>query len=326
MIIGFWLIGGASLLFSGNLGGLTYLLRYMFYSSAVWLGYALVKSRLVDLKAMIYLEVFIGLGLAILGFGQLMVWPDISFLSQFGYDPHQNRLVSTFLDPNYLGVFLDIALFLSIYLARHNRSWKILIVSFILLAGIVLTYSRSAYLMLLVGGLMMSAKYYKWGILVLAGLVISLYLLVPQFATRINGGLMVDKSASERLDSWQKGLVVFEGNPILGVGFGNLRDYLNDHNMVKVFSEDGGNSGNGIDSSFLLVLAMTGVIGLIVYLGFWVYLVRLLISGDDFSFILLTIVVSGLIGSQFINSLFYPPIMLGLFLLIGGRLAVKTPD
>ncbi len=52
-----------------------------------------------------------------LGAAQLLLWPRLAalpallvFTTSGGWDPHEGRLVSTWLDPNFIGAFLSIAL------------------------------------------------------------------------------------------------------------------------------------------------------------------------------------------------------------------------
>ncbi len=48
--------------------------------------------------------------LVLLGFLQLWLVPDFTVLTKLGWDPHQNRLTSTWLDPNFFGAFLALTL------------------------------------------------------------------------------------------------------------------------------------------------------------------------------------------------------------------------
>jgi len=48
--------------------------------------------------------------LVLLGFLQLWLVPDFTVLTKLGWDPHQSRLTSTWLDPNFFGAFLAIML------------------------------------------------------------------------------------------------------------------------------------------------------------------------------------------------------------------------
>jgi hypothetical protein len=112
-------------------------------------------------------------------------------------------------------------------------------------------------------------------------------------------------------------LVVFGDKPVLGVGFDNLRYEFERRDLFKVFSENGGHSGAGVDSSLIFILATTGVLGLASFLFFWGMVIKN--SKGEFKLFLVCLLLGLLVDSQFINSLFYPPIMLVIFLLAGSE-------
>lgn len=284
-IILFWAIGIFSLFISLDLSGWFYLLRFAIYSSAAYLTYHLVKTKILGTGEFITLLKIISLTLAILGFFQLLFFPDLEVISYLGYDPHKYRLFSTFLDPNFLGTFLSFSFaiqvtdlvskkFLTPFAFTKENKWQIIstVISGI---AILLTFSRSAYLMTGIAVLIiLTSKSYKLltGFLLL-GLI--LYLVFPPFSDRIRGAINIDKSAGERFSSWEKGLVIFQENPLLGVGFNNIRNYSQQSNLLKTFSPDGGNSGAGIDSSLIFILATTGLIG---FISFITLLIKLIID------------------------------------------------
>src|SRR5690606_11520258 len=54
------------------------------------------------------LLIFLGISsflIAITGFIQLQILPNLEGLESLGYDPHINRLVGSWLDPNFIGGF-----------------------------------------------------------------------------------------------------------------------------------------------------------------------------------------------------------------------------
>src|SRR3989344_1944707 len=79
----------------------SYTLRFLFYIVFAWI----ISPNLHALK-------LAGVSLAILGLLQLIFFPDLSFLSILGWDPHYFRIVSTFLDPNFTGAFFVLTLVL----------------------------------------------------------------------------------------------------------------------------------------------------------------------------------------------------------------------
>lgn len=318
LIVLFWLVGLLSLIFAENFNGFFYLLRFILYSLSFWLGYSLIKTKIIKLNELIKYLVAIGIVLALLGFIQLLIYPDFEFLTIYGFDPHRFRLASTFLDPNFAGAFLTTILLFTFYNISSNR---IIFVQTLLIISIFFTFSRSALLMLFTGVFILGVMKNRLLLLSLFLSIILIYLFVPSTSERLYSGLTIDKSARERIISWENGLYVFRQRPILGVGFNNLRQVLADKNLIKVYSEDGGHAGAGIDSSFIFLLATTGIIGFIAYLSWWFFLLKNKLIRNftqNYAAVISTALVMSLfINSQFINSLFYTPIMFVVYLFLG---------
>ena len=262
------------------------------------------------------LLVLSGIVLAILGFVQLAVFPNLSELDpQLGWDPHQGRMVSTWLDPNFLGAYFVLCLSLligTVFSALENtkseflnskqiqnpnvqnskrlghlnlgnlklfrisglgfRIFFLTTYCLILTAGLLLTFSRSAWAMfaIVIGifGLFKSRKL----LFLMAALFFGSYFLVPRVQTRLAGITDPADSASLRLVSWQRTLEIIKEHPLTGVGFNAFRyaqereGFFRDERGVPQLS---GHAGAGSDSSLLLVWATTGVFGFLAYL--WLY-------------------------------------------------------
>lgn len=306
-------------------GGL-YLLRFVLYSSTVLIVFNLIQQKIIDKDSLIKLLVAIGTTLSLLGFVQVLIYPNFEdppfYLTDFGFDPHRGRLTSTFLDPNFFGVFLVINLGLAVYLLIKYPCKRVWVALTVLLAGLILTMSRSAYLALFIFFFLfafLGRKFLlsRWSILAVV-LTFTILLLVPQFQARLKGAVLIDESAGLRFESWWKGSEIAKVNPIIGVGFNNIRSTQQQLNLVQTYSVEGGHSGAGVDSSLLFVLATTGVAGLIIYLVFWVKtLINFRKQNSILSVTAVTIFISIIISSQFINLLFFPPIMLYYFSILG---------
>lgn len=318
----FWGVGFLSLIFSGDLSGGLYLIRFILYSSSLLLGYKLVAAHrnIEEILRTVVFSLTILLGI---GFTQMIVFPDMSLLTDFGFDPHQNRMFATILDPNFLGMILNIGFVFSLYLfiKENGKIWLVLSLLFCL--GILLTFSRSTYLAFLTEAIILGLFRMKKLLFITIIATILLFVLVPKFNERIVGGVSIDKTASERIESWQRGLIIFEKNPIFGVGFNNVRSRIESENLLKTYSIDGGNSGGGVDSSIVFVLATTGIIGFSSYLLFWGTLLGRIIQYKKHSTLkisLLAMIAGLIVHSQFVNSLFFPPIMFLYFLILGAFL------
>ncbi len=269
---------------------------------------------------------------ALFGFLQLGVLPDFTVLDPtMGWDPHQNRLASTFFDPNFSAAFLGLGflLVLSQVVVRGAKGWlgvKSLIVVVVLGLAILLTFSRSGWAMVgtgcLVLGLLRSKK------ILVAGLILMLlaYFLVPRVQTRIAGLTDPTDSAHLRIQTYQRSLSIIRENLFLGVGFNLYRSAQEREGFFTFDDPSGGHSGAGADSSLLLVLATTGLVGLFCYLGLVSSLVcqawkNWRLKSDLFCLSFLAITFGLGISSFFVNTLFFPAILVFWWLLAAGPYA-----
>lgn len=279
----FWAVALISLLFSLDLSGAFYLVRFIIYSATFYLAFHLTKARILGLGEFLTLVKITTLTLSVIGIFQFVIFPDLESLSIEGYDPHKFRIFSTFLDPNFLGALLSFGFVLYLYeltckkytnIRDYIKENRINLVWLMLLGiTIIFTFSRSAYLMLVLSiPIILVVKNIKL-LLIFVIFSVILYLLFPAFNERINGAINIDASAVQRFSSWDKGLIIFQDNPILGVGFNNIRNYSQKENLVHLSSVDGGNSGAGIDSSLIFILATTGLLG---FISFTIFLSKIL--------------------------------------------------
>lgn len=253
--------------------------------------------------------IFCGFLLALVGIIQLLIIPDLYFLQQNGWDPHYFRVVSTFLDPNFLGAFLVISLIIMFQNLAIAKKWNIALFSLIYLT-LLLTFSRSSYLMFFISFsslslLKKSIKVFILSVTLSAGLFLGfqIYTYGVTQPRNIDRG----KSASSRINTWQQGNDIFQKSPIIGVGFNSYRFALREYGLAgDEFLSSHGSSSN--DSSLLFVLSTTGIIGIIVYLSF-------LLSIAKSNLTALSIVLGLLAHSIFNNSLFYPPLLLSILFL-----------
>ncbi|PIS21624.1 hypothetical protein COT51_01805 [candidate division WWE3 bacterium CG08_land_8_20_14_0_20_41_15] len=323
----FCLIAFISLLFSLNrlafgsfLVSSLYLIRFVLYAMSGLLvsNYLRIEDFKDDLLKWITLS---GLLLSIFGFFQLIFLPDFSILDpSLGWDPHKNRLAATFFDPNFTGAYLVIAFVLS-FGQRIKNLWVTTVLRGIILLGIFLTFSRSAWGMLGIALftllLFSKRKIYEKALffLFIAFLAFASYRLIPRVQTRLTGITDPSDSARFRLISWKNTLGFVKDNPIIGVGFNTYRFAQERKGLFDITNPLGGHSGSGADSSLLLVLATTGVIGFISYISIHLFSIFRGIQEKAPPF--LAISFSLLAESNFINSLFYAPILLVWFFLLG---------
>jgi len=328
LLLAFVALGTVSLIFTPlNLGtsefytALAYPVRFLCYvvfGSVVW---NFVRLKMFDRNQLLLTIIFNGIFLFLAGLVQLILLPDLETLDQsLGWDPHKNRMVSTFFDPNFLGMYFIICLsavfsYIKSLISRPTtNTYRILAYSagIVFLLGICLTFSRSAWLALAVFIFFAGLK----NRLLLAtsvSLVLLAVFAVPRVQTRISGITDPQDSASFRLISWQNAWEITKDNWVFGVGYNTFRyaqrdcGFLDDANLAS-------HSGAGSDSSLLLVWSTSGIFGLVFLMSsMLVYLSVALKNHDTLS---LGIIISLALNSIFINSLFYPQILIAFLLFV----------
>ncbi len=279
----------------------SYTLRFLFYIVFAWI----ISPNFHTLK-------LAGVSLAILGLLQLIFFPDLSFLSILGWDPHYFRIVSTFLDPNFAGAFFVLTLLL---LSRNFAKEKLNFWWFLLVyAALLLTFSRSSYIMFFVSFTILAIFLKSWRLQIITiGLFALLLLGFFIYAQTISLPRNINRteSAAFRINTWTQGWQLFEKHPILGVGFNAYRYAIRDYKLADLqFLKGHGSNSN--DSSLLSVAATTGLLGLF---AFGYFLFSLIKTNYPQNRKLIFPALAGLLfHSLFANSLFFPPILLWLIL------------
>jgi O-antigen ligase/polysaccharide polymerase Wzy-like membrane protein len=179
------------------------------------------------------------------------------------WDVQGRRLVSTLLDPNFAGLVIVIALLFR--LARVAENEKESGPAMVLLsAGVLLTVSRSAILALAVGlGVLVLARGLKLRLIKL--FVVGALLLLPflSFAIAFAAGfhkLGFDMSAAQRFVPWTRALRLIAEHPLLGIGFNAIQQAQESHGWRPI-----GGADVSLDGGLLFVAAMTGLIGVGIY-------------------------------------------------------------
>jgi O-antigen ligase len=299
----------------------SYLLRLDAYFSLVFLG--LFNFSKPQIKILEKTFLISSLVVVILGFVQFIFYNNLRNLYYLGWDEHLYRMFSTFLDPNFMGLYLAL---LSIFIVgqiikaskKNTYFYSHFIFAGITLLALVLTYSRTAIISLVLGIAFMAIylkkiKVFTVSIILLFGGVLAL----SNFS--IEGMNPVRIASSEaRLESMREALEIFSDSPIYGVGFNTYR-YAQ---ISKGFRDEKlsivSNADAGTDNSFLFVLATTGVIGIFTYLNIWrQIIVKIRKLNKSNKAIAFSIIVTLFTASFFINGLFYMPIMLWVFVYFG---------
>lgn len=258
------------------------------------------------------------------GYMQYFFYPSLRNLIYFGWDEHFYRMFGTFFDPNFYGLFLVLfflfilhKLFsLSVEKEKIVFSMLFLLASFVFIA-IFLTYSRTALVTLFAGIVILfwNRKFWKWlwviGIsaLITAGIVF----FVSTRRQDVNS-LFRTTSAYARIGSAKNALTIFLERPVFGVGFNAYRYAQYRHGFMpgSPIQEDHGASG--ADSSLLLVLATSGIVGFTAFIVYFWSHIRILLHKKRIG---LATLIALLIGSFFVNGLFYPLLLIWTWTVLG---------
>jgi len=329
LLIAFWCITLLSLIAATSwadgtsvLIGFTYIVRLVVYTSLVFVTRDMFEVEAYDFSRLL---IFATVSFAILGLVQFVVFPDFSSFVSHGWDPHYYRVLSTFFDPNFAGMFMSLGfLYLLDRLYSQNdfsRFHKVVCVLSLLtlLVAIILTFSRSTYLAFSVGIFVFSVIKDIRIVLVMGLIGISAFMFIPRVQTRVIGAVTIDETASIRITDYQRTLKIIADYPLLGVGYNTFREaqaqqgYFRDGRGVDSF---GGYAGAGADSSLLFTLATMGIIGFMfaLSLGFALVLASRKSLHKAYLFAGLTAIF---VHSQFVNSLYYTWIIAWLCLSMG---------
>jgi O-antigen ligase len=274
------------------------------------------------------------IAVAVVGFGQLGLFPDFELFEYLGWDPHYHRLLSTFLDPNLVGIYLSIGVGLGLLmwlknppLTRADR-WGLVVSIGLMIAAVLATLSRSGLLALVAGlgviGWLWRRRFFWIGLAVI-GLVVT---LSPRLQERLAGVWQLDVTVQHRLVSWEQGWAMVRDNPWLGVGYNAIAERRGDY-PTKLDTELVARAASGFDSSLLTIAAAAGGLGLAAFLwlviSVWVVAWRKRdIPGTIFSPLFLVMTTSLFLASWFVNAWLYAPIFLLWFVVMG--LSLKEHD
>ncbi len=257
-----------------------------------------------------------GIALAGVGLLQFVWYPDLRNLWYLGWDPHYYRLFATLLDPNYVGILLVLSIVVLSYMLSLYARWRVWIVVLMGIVGValLLTYSRSSYLAFL-GGLVVTIvflKRWKEGVF-----LVPLFLLAVVYIPKSGGdtlSLFRRDSTVARIQNWRQTIVRIGERPVFGYGF-NVVPFIGREEATNL----PGRRGSGIDSSILFVGVTTGIVGIFGYLWLMAKQVSLATRSKDTSLKILFLAsfASICVHSLFVNSLFYPWVMVWMWALVG---------
>lgn len=260
--------------------------------------------------------------LAVVGLLQVWFWPDLSVLGQ-GWDPHQGRLVSTWLDPNFFGGLLAITFPWLIGIASYTQFFKrhplmCCGIGAVILTALILTKSRSSIVALLLSGVLLSPFYSLWWsgraqphdrikILAIGGLIILVGIIsFMALGERAWGIFIIDPTAEVRFKAMREVIQLAATYPLVGVGYNLYQFAARDAGLASDFSL---HSRAGSDNSLLTLGVTTGLSGILLFLLPYFAVGHLLLAKGvgvrPVAVGTITALLVWLIHSQFVNSLLY---------------------
>lgn len=293
--------------------GLFYLIRlfsYFMFFNYVW---NFIKENKANKNLMMSSLLGVSVVSAVFGWIQYLAVPDLRPLFYLNWDDILYRLTGTFLDPTYLGLILVFGLMISVNRLIEKRSAPNILITVFLLTTLAFTYSRASYLALLVGlGTLALLKKKIKKVLLVGVFLLALLPFLPTSKSPINV-LTRTFTINARFTNYKETLQIFSKHPLLGVGYNNLCIARNIYLYETPFSS---HACSGSDSSLLFILAATGVVGMMVFVGVVLRIGKILGSATPIIFASITALF---VHSFFSNSLFYPWIMgyMGILLATG---------
>ena len=274
--------------------------------------------------------------LVVLGFTQLIFAPDFSALTSAGWDPHQLRLTSTWLDPNFFGAFLVMVLPVLVAWAVSGikkNSGRLRITNYVLpittVAALVFTQSRSSFVALLVAAALTGplwiigrrlsvaevVRYVSGGGFFLVALVAAGLLLGDRFLNVVSYDPTVDLRAQSLRQVWSQ---LVEPHAFVGVGYNAYQFAALEAGLIGDFSI---HSRAGADNSWLTIWVTTGVIGVVLFALPWAYLLHGLLTrwfkaGHEASLAGFFSLLALFVHSQFVNSFLYSHLLIVLVVIV----------
>lgn len=237
-----------------NLVGLLYFLRLLLY----FMIFFYLKDRFSGFSKGIFIFATIT---AIASLVQYFFYPDLRNLFYLGWDPHLYRVFGLFFDTSSASAIYGLVFLLFILRYKNIELRKEIKLTFLFLYSIfgILSFSRIFYISILLTLFIFLIRKKLYSYLFLVILVFSLLLY---FAPKPQGeGVNLTRvfSIVSRTENYKTALDIWKKNPIFGAGYNKLR-------YIKEKVTTPSHSGASFHSSFLIILATSGIIGLVAFL------------------------------------------------------------
>ncbi len=307
IIIG-WLLSGISNGMTSNMQSALYVIRLLVFIGA---SSYLAQIQLKDKPRLLLYAI------PVLCLAQYIFLPDLRFLQQYGWDPHMYRAVGLIFDPPVVGSVLGIlwtGLLMRLDVSNHNirkaPQIDILLLA-ILFVSLILLYSRSTYISLLLVTSIYLVSKRKW---VYFGVFIGFTMLAIRLApltipTTMNlESSKLDRSSTtiSRMTEIREGITTWQTSPLLGIGYGRVSEYKSRLSVYGSTSLDN-HAKSAFHSFWVTQLASTGIVGLILLL---LIFFKLVLWRRELLYPILWVSIIGV----FDNVVFHPLVLLAFIL------------
>lgn len=316
---------------------IAYMVRLFLYLALFIPLLQLSKKQLISIRNWL---MYSGILFVAIGYVQYIYYPDLRNLYYSGWDEHLYRLFSTFLDPNFAGVFIVLILLLYAYyildlLPKIDNKRKLALIGGFLaiLPAMFLTYSRSTLIVFVCVSVVLSIfinkKRYILGLVAIVTIGI---LIIPKNLAGEGVNLARTVSVFARVKYMQQVFQLFLDHPLFGVGYNTLRYTTEQYGFVKGAEVLKSHAAAGAPNSYLVILVTTGIAGFlaaIYWIGTIVKREFKIVRNDKnretkiFAIIVLTSFLGVLVGGVFENIFFYSPILIWLVLITGILFGVR---
>jgi len=236
-------------------------------------------------------------------FVQYFLYPNLGNLAYQGWDPHLYRVVGLFFDPPItVAVFVLLAIhFVFKMFEEKNRKYFFLIIPLLVLS--FLTYSRGGFVGVIGIATVFivrnrNVKVFFMGAIIL---ILGVFLIPKGESEGIN--LLRTTSISSRVYDYEKALIIFQKNPVTGIGYNHIRPEKDPYETQMYTGSFNPSHGSAsFHSSFLIILVTGGIIGF----ALWIYF--LIVVARTSSFMMYSIVFLSIL-SLFDNVLLHPMIL-----------------
>ena len=245
-----------------NLIALLYLFRISFYFVLlIYLRYYSLKQKDINEYIKPGLLLFFIFTL-ITSFAQYFLYPNLRNLSYLGWDPHLFRIFGVFFDTSISSAIFGMII---IYVIREFNNFSfskmsrwLLLITFSVLG--ILTYSRGYYISIIITLIyyLIKNKKIKYLLFILLLFITSLVIIPKPFGE--GGNLLRIYSIASRLKQNQEGIGLWFKSPVFGIGYNQLKSIRQNQTEIPT------HSASAYPSSFVTILATSGVIGLFFFI------------------------------------------------------------